>query len=92
MHRLRTVTYLDVSAVAGHHAMPAALLFHFDINQHQGPTITSYKISDKIPRGSGENGDCNSFAIFSNVGHLEFSTIKFYDSEALESDHAAYEI
>ena len=26
MHRLRTVTYLDVSAVAGHHAMPAALL------------------------------------------------------------------
>ena len=27
MHRLRTVTYLDVSAVAGHHAMPAALLF-----------------------------------------------------------------
>ena len=27
MHRLRTVTYLDVSAVEGHHAMPAALLF-----------------------------------------------------------------
>ena len=26
MHRLRTVTYLDVSAVAEHHAMPAALL------------------------------------------------------------------
>ena len=26
MHRLKTVTYLDVSAVAGHHAMPAALL------------------------------------------------------------------
>ena len=26
MHRLRTVTLLDVSAVAGHHAMPAALL------------------------------------------------------------------
>ena len=26
MHRLRTVTSLDVSAVAGHHAMPAALL------------------------------------------------------------------
>ena len=26
MHRLRTVTYLDVSAVAGHHAMPAGLL------------------------------------------------------------------
>ena len=27
MHTLRTVTSLDVSAVAGHHAMPAALLF-----------------------------------------------------------------
>ena len=26
MQRLRTVTLLDVSAVAGHHAMPAALL------------------------------------------------------------------
>ena len=29
MQRLRTVTSLDVSAVAGHHAMPAALLFFF---------------------------------------------------------------
>ena len=27
MQRLRMVTWLDVSAVAGHHAMPAALLF-----------------------------------------------------------------
>ena len=27
MQRLRTVTSLDVSAVAGHHAMPATLLF-----------------------------------------------------------------
>ena len=27
MQRLRTVTSLDVSAVAGHHAMPAALLY-----------------------------------------------------------------
>ena len=27
MQRLRTVTSLDVSAVAGHHVMPAALLF-----------------------------------------------------------------
>ena len=33
MHRLRTVTYLDDSAVAGHHAMPAALLFP-DLLQH----------------------------------------------------------
>ena len=29
MHRLRTVTSLDVSAVAGHHAMLAALLFGY---------------------------------------------------------------
>ena len=28
VQRLRTVTSLDVSAVAGHHAMPAALLFN----------------------------------------------------------------
>ena len=28
MQRLGTVTSLDVSAVAGHHAMPAALLFN----------------------------------------------------------------
>ena len=27
MQKLRTVTSLDVSAVAGHHAMPAMLLF-----------------------------------------------------------------
>ena len=29
MQRLRTVTLLDVSAVSGHHAMPAALLLAF---------------------------------------------------------------
>ena len=31
MQRLRTVTSLDVSAVTGHHATPAALLFVFNI-------------------------------------------------------------
>ena len=31
MHRLRTFTSLDVSAVAGHHAVPAALLFQCKI-------------------------------------------------------------
>ena len=31
MHRLRTVTLLDVSAVAGHHAMPAALLLEVNL-------------------------------------------------------------
>ena len=34
MHRLRTVTSLDVSAVAGHHAMPAALLFLTGARKH----------------------------------------------------------
>ena len=29
MQRLRTVTSLGVSAVAGHHAVPAALLLYF---------------------------------------------------------------
>ena len=31
MHRLRTVTSLDVSAVAGHYAMPAALLLTYTL-------------------------------------------------------------
>ena len=39
MQRLRTVTSLDVSAVAGHHAMPAALLLDGDV-----PRTTSYGV------------------------------------------------
>ena len=41
MQRLRTVTLLDVSAVAGHHAMPAALLLwtNFDVNSHKYDNI-----------------------------------------------------
>ena len=35
MQRLRTVTSLDVSAVAGHHAMPAALLFTHVLGQKE---------------------------------------------------------
>ena len=38
--------------------------FHFYINQHHGPTNTSYKISAKYTI---------SFAIFSNGGLTEFS-------------------
>ena len=43
MQRLRTVTALDVSAVAGHHAMPAMLLFsvHFD---EIHPTVKLYSL------------------------------------------------
>ena len=55
--------------------------------------ILHKKFQPTIPSRSGENGDFNSFTIFSNGGHLEFlDKIKFYYSEALESDHAAYEI
>ena len=36
--------------------------------------ILHIKFQPNIPSRSGENGDCNSFAIFSNGGHLEFST------------------
>ena len=44
-----------------------------------------------IPSRTGENDDFSSFAIFSNGGHLESSNRLNY-TEALESDHAAYEI
>ena len=36
--------------------------------------ILHTKFQLNIPSHSGENGDFNSFAIFSNGGHLEFST------------------
>ena len=36
--------------------------------------ILHTKFQPKILRCSGENGDFNSFASFSNGGHLEFST------------------
>ena len=36
--------------------------------------ILHTKFQPNIPSHSGENGDFNSFAIFSNGSHLEFST------------------
>ena len=36
--------------------------------------ILHIKFQPKIPSRSGENGDFNNFAIFSNGGHFEFST------------------
>ena len=55
--------------------------------------ILHTKFQPKIPSLSGENGEFNSFAIFSNGGHLDFSTqLNFTILEASESDHAAYEI
>ena len=51
------------------------------------------KFQPNILSLSGENDNFISFAIFSNGRHLEFSTqINFIMSEALVSDHAAYEI
>ena len=44
MHRLRTVTYLDVSAVAGHYAMLAALLFALGRGPYMGPEYVGTKI------------------------------------------------
>ena len=43
MQRLRTVTSLDVSAVAGHHAMPAALLFIKVLRSHSKP-VNKFKL------------------------------------------------
>ena len=45
MQRLRTVTSLDVSAGAGHHAMPAALLLDLHLSILDGFVKT--KIHDK---------------------------------------------
>ena len=56
--------------------------------------ILHIKFQPNIPSRSRENGGFNSFAIFSNGGHLEFNLdqTKFYYSKVLESDHAVYEI
>ena len=48
MHRLRTVTSLDVSAVAGHHAMPAALLFYFLVLGSADPIFLKTRIKIKV--------------------------------------------
>ena len=52
MHRLRTVTYFDVSAVAGHHAMPAALLFSTELcnslKDHEENVSTGGKAITKV--------------------------------------------
>ena len=52
MQRLRTVTSLDVSAVAGHHAMPAALLFQIrkksgNFVDGQGNLERTWKVREK---------------------------------------------
>ena len=46
MHRLRTVTSLDGSAVAGHHAMPAALLFSLSVQMYRKSYCTTSGVED----------------------------------------------
>ena len=48
--------------------------FHFNINQHQGSLIPYTNFQLTIPNCSRENDNFISFTIFSNGGHLEFST------------------
>ena len=57
MQRLRTVTLLDVSAVAGHHAMPAALLFISDLAviAAKSENKKGYSTSEKARIGSRVN-------------------------------------
>ena len=50
MQRLRTVTSLDVSAVSGHHAMPAALLFYVVEYISRKFIVTSLSISRRPPK------------------------------------------
>ena len=58
MQRLRTVTSLDFSALAGHHEMPAALLLNYVTpREFISPTVTNVELH------SAENG-CSSKVIF----------------------------
>ena len=52
VQRLRTVTSLDVSAVAGHHAMPAALLFNCYWRQNGCQYFSSQNKSSSSERDS----------------------------------------
>ena len=48
--------------------------FYFDIINIKVLLVLHTKFQLNIPSHSGENGNFNSFAIFSNGGHLEFLT------------------
>ena len=54
MQRLRTVTSLDVSAVAGHHAMPAALLLIYILHLSQWCDLSFTPVD-----GDGIDNDCD---------------------------------
>ena len=62
--------------------------FFFNISQHLGPTYIAYKISAKYTKPFWR------IAILTVLLFLvsAFDPSKFYYFEALESDHAAYEI
>ena len=54
MHRLRTVTSLDVRAVAGHHAMPAALLLKQQMNFMSFDILKCFKVLTSSSCGSND--------------------------------------
>ena len=59
----------------GHcHLIPLQIFFILISICIKALLILHTKFQPNIPSGSGENGDFNSFAIFSNGDHLEFST------------------
>ena len=45
MQRIRSVTSLDVSAVAGHHAMPAALLSNSAVKGHDSQAYRNMEMT-----------------------------------------------
>ena len=51
-----------------------SFFFHYCISEYYVPLIFHAKIQPKIPSGSGEEVDFVVFALFSNGGHLGYST------------------
>ena len=72
---------------------PQKIFFIFIILNTKVSLMFHAKIQTNIPSGSGEEVYFVVFAIFSNGGHLGFSTWpNFFNSETLESGHAPCEI
>ena len=68
MQRLRTVTSLDVSAVAGHHAMPAVLLFVHELPPlvfEKFSTTLHYSLMRQADNIQQEN-DCQTSDMYNN--------------------------
>ena len=72
--------------------IPLQIFFYFHISQHQDPTYTSYKISAKYTKPFWRMTILLVLLFLVTEAILNSRQTKFYYSEALESDHAAYEI